>query len=224
MTVVRQFGLLLWKNYIQQKRQILVTLVEIALPLLFSAILIVLRQKVPFTNYPNATHYQSFLVDWLPLPVPYGGFQLAYVPSNASVVRQVAEDVQRSLGARAISSVRGFETEQKFEKFVRTDTQSGNVLAAVVFEHAFARDDEPLPLQVKYHLRFKYSPRNAPSGEKLELNPNNDLDWHTLSLFPPVPAARASGATQRPGGHPRVLSGRVPDGAARRRPRHHEGV
>lgn len=39
-------------------------------------------------------------------------------------------------------------------------------------------------LQVRYHLRFTYSPRNAPSKEKSELNPNNDLDWHTLSLFP----------------------------------------
>ncbi|KAL0196661.1 hypothetical protein M9458_005201, partial [Cirrhinus mrigala] len=35
-----------------------------------------------------------------------------------------------------------------------------------------------------YHLRFTYSPRNAPTREKSELNPNNDLDWHTLSLFP----------------------------------------
>ncbi|KAG9340457.1 hypothetical protein JZ751_021570 [Albula glossodonta] len=250
------------------KRQILVTLVEIALPLLFSAILIVLRQRVPFTNYPNGTNYDSFSVDHLPLTLVFGGFQLAYVPSNSSVVRQVAEDVQTSLGKRSIASAlsfwlrgsirkqselmcqvtavshqhgcslpllfpvlslgtqeveteerassspamplrcsappawvserkepspaavlwlaqpacpvpqtstftqcrslfRGFETEQKFEDFVRTDPQSGKVLAAVVFEHAFTHDDEPLPLQ-----------------EKSELNPNNDLDWHTLSLFP----------------------------------------
>lgn len=47
-----------------------------------------------------------------------------------------------------VSSVRGFETEQKFEDFVRKDPQSDNVLAAVVFEHAFSRDDEALPLQV----------------------------------------------------------------------------
>ncbi|KAI1884433.1 hypothetical protein AGOR_G00226350 [Albula goreensis] len=184
MTVVRQFGLLLWKNYIQQKRQILVTLVEIALPLLFSAILIVLRQRVPFTNHPNATNYDSFSVDHLPLALAFGKFQLAYVPSNSSVVRQVAEDVQTSLGKESIASVRGFETEKKFEDFVRTDPQSGKVLAAVVFEHAFTHDDEPLPLQVSYRLRFKYSPRNAPTREKSELNPNNDLDWHTLSLFP----------------------------------------
>uniref|UniRef100_A0A8C9WD74 ATP binding cassette subfamily A member 3 n=1 Tax=Scleropages formosus TaxID=113540 RepID=A0A8C9WD74_SCLFO len=184
MAVWRQFALLLWKNYTQQKRQILVTLVEVALPLLFSGLLIVVRQKVSSTSYPNATHYESFSVQRLPFPLSFGGFQLAYVPGNASVVRQVAEDVQQNLGVMAISSVRGFETEEHFEEFVKTDPESGKVLAAVVFKHTFAHNDEPLPLQVSYHLRFKYSPRNAPAREKVELNPNNDLDWHTLSLFP----------------------------------------
>ncbi|TSK87603.1 ATP-binding cassette sub-family A member 3 [Bagarius yarrelli] len=165
------------------KRQILVTLVEITLPLLFAAILIVLRQKVSFTNYPNATHYGSFSVEWRPAQLP-SQLQLAYVPANSSTVRQVVEDVQLSLEQGFISAVRGFETEHQFEEFVKTDPESAKILAAVVFKHTFTQDDEPLPLQVKYHLRFTYSPRNAPPKEKSELNPNNDLDWHTLSLFP----------------------------------------
>ncbi|CAG13485.1 unnamed protein product, partial [Tetraodon nigroviridis] len=52
--------------FLFQKRQILVTLVEIFLPLLFAGVLIVLRQKVPVTDYPNATVYQSFSVSSLP--------------------------------------------------------------------------------------------------------------------------------------------------------------
>uniref|UniRef100_A0A673NG98 ATP-binding cassette sub-family A member 3-like n=1 Tax=Sinocyclocheilus rhinocerous TaxID=307959 RepID=A0A673NG98_9TELE len=183
MAVWQQFGLLLWKNYIQQKRQILVTLVEIALPLLFSAILIVLRQNVSFINYPNATHYHSFALSDLPFSLCFQDLQLAYVPANASVVRQITEDVQQSL-QECIRTVRGFETEEQFEEFVKTDPESGKILAAIVFEHQFTHDDEPLPLQVSYHLRFTYSPRNAPPREKSELNPNSDLDWHTLSLFP----------------------------------------
>uniref|UniRef100_A0A671SGN1 ATP-binding cassette sub-family A member 3-like n=1 Tax=Sinocyclocheilus anshuiensis TaxID=1608454 RepID=A0A671SGN1_9TELE len=155
--------------------RILVTLVEILLPLLFSAILIVLRQNVSFINYPNATHYHSFPLSDLPPILCFQDLQLAYVPANASVVRQITEDVQQ---------MRGFETEEQFEEFVKTDPQSGKILAAIVFEHQFTHDDEPLPLQVSYHLRFTYSPRNAPVREKSELNPNNDLDWHTLSLFP----------------------------------------
>uniref|UniRef100_A0A4W6GB51 ATP binding cassette subfamily A member 3 n=1 Tax=Lates calcarifer TaxID=8187 RepID=A0A4W6GB51_LATCA len=163
-----------------QKRQILVTLVEILLPLLFSGILIVLRQKVPFKDYPNATIYESYAVDTLPKRF-LQHLQLAYVPGNSSVVRQVAEDVRGSL---FLSSVRGFETEEQFEEYVRNDPLSGKLLAAVVFEHPFSHDDEPLPLRVSYHLRFSFTPRNAPPKEKSELNPNSDLDWHTLSLFP----------------------------------------
>uniref|UniRef100_A0A8C2IMX7 ATP binding cassette subfamily A member 3 n=1 Tax=Cyprinus carpio TaxID=7962 RepID=A0A8C2IMX7_CYPCA len=173
----------LYVNYILlcifMKRQILVTLVEIALPLLFSGILIALRQKVSSINYPNATHYQSFGVSDLPFPLCYQDLQLAYVPANASVVRQITEDVQQTFPFNII-----FSSEKKFEEFVKTDPESGKILAAIVFEHQFTHDDEPLPLQVSYNLRFTYSPRNAPMREKSELNPNNDLDWHTLRLFP----------------------------------------
>ena len=49
-------------------------------------------------------------------------------------------------------TVRGFETEEQFEEFVRNDPLAGKVLAAVVFEHPFTHDDEPLPLQVSTTL------------------------------------------------------------------------
>uniref|UniRef100_A0A7N9AL73 ATP-binding cassette, sub-family A (ABC1), member 3b n=1 Tax=Mastacembelus armatus TaxID=205130 RepID=A0A7N9AL73_9TELE len=142
--------------------------------MLFSGILIVLRQKVPFKDYPNATIYESYAVDTLPKRF-LQHLQLAYVPGNSSVVRQVAEDVR---------GMRGFETEEQFEEYVRNDPLSGKLLAAVVFEHPFSHDDEPLPLKVSYHLRFSFTPRNAPPKERSELNPNSDLDWHTLSLYP----------------------------------------
>lgn len=87
------------------------TLVEIALPLLFSAILIVLRQKVSFTNYPNVTHYDSFSLEWPPAQLP-SGLQLAYVPANSSVVRQVAEDVQLSLEQGFISAGKAISETQ----------------------------------------------------------------------------------------------------------------
>lgn len=49
--------------------------------------------------------------------------------------------------------VKGFDTEEQFERFVQTDPHSENVLAAVVFEHPFTHDDEPLPLKVKVSMR-----------------------------------------------------------------------
>lgn len=54
-----------------------------------------------------------------------------------------------SCSSCAFPSVRGFDTEEHFEDFVRNDPLSAKVLAAVVFEHQFNHDDEPLPLKVK---------------------------------------------------------------------------
>uniref|UniRef100_A0A8C5GNT7 ABC transporter domain-containing protein n=1 Tax=Gouania willdenowi TaxID=441366 RepID=A0A8C5GNT7_GOUWI len=151
---------------------------------LFSSILIVLRQKVPFTDYPNATIYESFSIDSLP-KFFLRDLQLAYVPGNSSVVRRVAEDVQSSLRLKLQG---GFYLEDE----EINDPHSRAVLAAVVkilnkIKNTACADHVlcfGISAQVSYHLRFSFSPRNAPAKEKSELSPNSDLDWHTLSLFP----------------------------------------
>ncbi|MGH0175784.1 UNVERIFIED_CONTAM: hypothetical protein FKN15_071998 [Acipenser sinensis] len=146
MAVVRQFRLLLWKNYIQKKRQIVVTVIEIALPLLFAAILIALRQRVPSSVFPNATYFHNFSVTFLPQPLGWENLELAFIPGNVSTVRSLASDVGKQFkpGLRA----RYFDTEAEFENSIRKDPEFGNILAAVVFEHPFSHRDEPLPLQV----------------------------------------------------------------------------
>lgn len=64
-----------------------------------------------------------------------------------------------------------------------------------------------LHLQVKYHLRFTFTPRNAPIKDKSELSPNSDLDWHTLRLYPllQLPGPREQFDTEggTPGENPR---------------------
>lgn len=58
----------------------------------------------------------------------------------------------RGAGARAAHgspTARGFRSEKDFEDYIRYDNRSSNVLAAVVFEHAFNHSGEPLPLAVR---------------------------------------------------------------------------
>lgn len=74
------------------------TLIEILLPLFFTGVLIVLRQKVPVEDYPNATVYDSFSVD--ALLNKFCRLQLAFVPNNSTMVRQVVEDVRKQLSGR----------------------------------------------------------------------------------------------------------------------------
>uniref|UniRef100_A0A8C3V0P3 ATP binding cassette subfamily A member 3 n=1 Tax=Catharus ustulatus TaxID=91951 RepID=A0A8C3V0P3_CATUS len=180
----------LWKNpgceTLWNKRQILVTVIEVCLPLLFAAILIALRHRVHSVSHPNATLYPSESVHDLPSFFSSrhasNPWELAYVPSNSSAVQSIAEAVERALPINI--RAQGFPSERDFEEYVRLDNRSGSVLAAVVFRHRFPHSLAPLPLQVEYELRFKYSPRNAPRSEQTGLNPNLDRDWHTGYLFP----------------------------------------
>lgn len=62
---------------------------------------------------------------------------------------------------------RGFETEEQFEDYVRNDPLSGKLLAAVVFEHPFTHDDEPLPLKVKGRI---HTLSHTVAGRQLNLS------------------------------------------------------
>ncbi|XP_068100526.1 phospholipid-transporting ATPase ABCA3 [Hyperolius riggenbachi] len=200
MAVFRQLGLLLWKNYVLQKRQVIVTVIELALPLLFSAILIALRQRVESENFPNATFYKLMNFPSMPTFFLTDKWELAYIPSHSDAVRDIAETVERNLEINI--KAHGFPTETEFEEYIKHNNQSGNVLAALVFDHPFNSSDEPLPLQVRYKLRFKYSPRHAPLNEQTGLNPNVDRNWHTRFLYPLFQLPGPRERTDKNGGTP----------------------
>ncbi len=71
----RQFLLLLWKNYLLQKRKVFLTVFEIGLPLFFAIILLLIRMKVSLTKYESPRTWNSFSVDRFP-------FTILLVPSH----------------------------------------------------------------------------------------------------------------------------------------------
>lgn len=75
----------------------------------------------------------------------------------------------------------GFPSEKDFEDYVRYDNHSTNVLAAVVFEHAFNHSRDPLPLAVR---------TPAP---RIQLPParNQAQPPRARSKCPPFPAVRS---------------------------------
>ncbi|KAF4015502.1 hypothetical protein G4228_007417 [Cervus hanglu yarkandensis] len=204
MAVLRQLALLLWKNYSLQKRKVLVTLLELFLPLLFSGILIWLRLKIQSENVPNATLYPSQSIRELPLffsfPPPGATWELAYIPSQSEAVRTVVENVQRALVINL--RARGFASEKDFEDYIRYDNRSANVLAALVFEHTFNHSRDPLPLAVRYHLRFSYTRRNYMWTQTGSFFLKETEGWHTTSLFPLFPNPGPREPTSPDGGEP----------------------
>ncbi|KAM5199106.1 phospholipid-transporting ATPase ABCA3-like isoform 4-T4 [Hipposideros larvatus] len=92
--------------------------------------------------------------------------------------------LRRALGGGAASvnlstsraEVRGFSSEAKFESYVKYDYRAYKVLAAVVFYCDFKNSNDPLPLQVKYHLRLVRLQRNFGKPDV--------SGWKTSFLFP----------------------------------------
>ena len=71
-----KFQLLLWKNWVVQKRHKVQTLVEIALPVFFAALLVLIRDLAPADVFNNATVYPAYRIE------P----NLPDIPSAASIV------------------------------------------------------------------------------------------------------------------------------------------
>ena len=99
MAAGRQFVLLLWKNWLLQKRKVILTIFEIAVPALFALVLVFIRQRVTATDYPAPHVWKRFSVDNFneivlsPLPMtpilsdPRWG--LAFAP-NTPIVQRIA--------------------------------------------------------------------------------------------------------------------------------------
>ncbi|KAL6094140.1 hypothetical protein STEG23_017683 [Scotinomys teguina] len=186
MTVFKKLKLLLWKNFILKKRKTLITLLEILMPLLFSAIVLYLRfnsmpKHVSTTNYPP--------VDISLLPMYFNNyplknkFQLVYIPSKSETLKAVTEMVEQTFAVDF--EVLGFPSVPLFENYIIKDPKSFYILVGIVFDHSFNSSNEPLPLVVKYDLRFSYVQRNFAASLKHLFFQEEMEGWCTAFLYPP---------------------------------------
>jgi len=102
----RQFGLLLWKNWLLQKRAKVLTVFIVVIPPLFSFILFCIRGLIASTPHLTPTIWDSVLADTtfppnlqLPNQVPqaYRYWQLAYAPQDLQRVRLLVGDAVQLL-------------------------------------------------------------------------------------------------------------------------------
>jgi len=95
----KQLGVLLWKNYVLQKRSIVGLILEILLPMLFAIILLPIRSIVQSTNYSSDTNYDAFQLNQYPsiLPktpsYPAQKWFIGFTPSNNAILNQTMNTV-----------------------------------------------------------------------------------------------------------------------------------
>uniref|UniRef100_A0A8C6FY67 ABC transporter domain-containing protein n=1 Tax=Moschus moschiferus TaxID=68415 RepID=A0A8C6FY67_MOSMO len=190
LLTLNQFAVLLWKNFTLKRRQFLNLVLEVLTALAFPVMLLLLRAvfhitvagPFSFTSQPIST-LPSFLQNdetW----------ELIYVPSNIDVVKEITENVKRNLNI----SIKGFSSEIEFEKYIKYDYRSHKVLAAIVFDCDFKNRHDPLPLQVKYRLRFAAIQRTI-------IWPD-ETGWKTTLLFPNKPSVGPRNPGHHDGGGP----------------------
>ncbi|XP_023369620.1 ATP-binding cassette sub-family A member 3-like [Otolemur garnettii] len=180
----RKFIALLWKNFILKKRKCIALVVEMVLTFIFGATLLGTRYFTVLKTY-GPYGFPPLRVDDVPLFIraptmfPYP-WELAYVPSKSIVVRDIVENVKMNLNNNI--KVLGFSTEGHFEDYVKQENNSQKVLAAIVFDHNFKNSNDPLPLKVKYYLRFSNFQKNILIGRIWDKK-----NWFTSFLFSPLP-------------------------------------
>ncbi|XP_060028541.1 ATP-binding cassette sub-family A member 17-like [Erinaceus europaeus] len=184
MTMFKNLKLLLWKNFLLKKRKTLITVLEVLMPLLFSTIMMYLRfSSLPRKRHP--TNYHAIDISSLPaffysFPIK-GKFQLIYIPSRSEALKAVVEMVEQSFDVEF--EVLGFPSVSSFETYIKHNPKAFYALAGIAFDHNFKDSKEPLPLEVKYELRFSSIHRNNVFF-KLIFQEDDAGGWHTSSLYP----------------------------------------
>ncbi|ESO00555.1 hypothetical protein HELRODRAFT_82844 [Helobdella robusta] len=174
----RQFSLLLWKNWLLQKRKIILTIVEVLLPVLFAAILLAIRSKTASNFVSEPTTEGRFEVKTAPTNVTVPPMQsrkrLAFTP-NTDFTRKI---INRTLNMMSIpfAPELGFDTEKELEYNV---SSTDYVLAGVVFLDSSFQDSQTFNSTITYKIRMK-SEEKVPGTNVLR-----SKDWRTEFLMPP---------------------------------------
>lgn len=138
-----QFTLLLWKNFVLQKRKKCVTVFEILVPVFFAALLLIIRLVSDSTYIDNNTEYSSF-----PLSageIPAGKQKLLYTPSNL-YTDALMSTVQNATNSTSVIS---YSTEAALVDAYSQDTNN-DIWAGVVFSGDFTSG---WPTTINYKLR-----------------------------------------------------------------------
>ena len=157
-----QFLLLLWKNWTLQKRAVTRTVLQIILPLLFIAILVLLRAFRIKDELKPQTDYSAFDINELPQGITLRNF--AYAPNN-SHVSAVMNIVSKKLSL----NISAFENE---EYMINSLTNAENYLGGVYFK------TDPSTNNIVYKIRLSSKSKNT---NKTKIS---STSWMTQFVFP----------------------------------------
>ncbi|XP_065074349.1 phospholipid-transporting ATPase ABCA3-like [Ochlerotatus camptorhynchus] len=189
-----KFKLLLWKNWIIQKRHYVQTIFEITIPVLACSLLILVRGLVNPSTYSKPTTFSSLNVSSIASirtmitnhPIE---LTLAFTPKNL-IFEQVVKKAARSLGTDV--RIKGFNDTKSMNNVLITS----NYLAGIEFGDHLKNISE-LPDNLSIALRY-------PSEMRTTVLPGAEFwaNWRTFLVFPPFQTYGARAVNYTDGGYP----------------------
>ena len=92
-----QLWLLLWKNFLLQKRSIYGALIELIVPTIFVIILIPIRTIVTAEQKSNFTTYREFGLNMFDFPLMFTNFSFGYYPNDSLLVSRITNKLATKL-------------------------------------------------------------------------------------------------------------------------------
>uniref|UniRef100_A0A182PQD2 ABC transporter domain-containing protein n=1 Tax=Anopheles epiroticus TaxID=199890 RepID=A0A182PQD2_9DIPT len=189
-----KFVLLLWKNWIIQKRHYMQTAFEVTIPVLACSLLILVRGLVTPTVYNEPSVFRNLNVLSLAMirelltlhPIE---LKLAYTPRN-EVLDRVVVRAARLLGSDVLHQ--GYnDSESMYKALV-----AHNYLAGLEFDEKF-QNITSLPERVNVAIRF-------PSEMRTSFLPGSQFwaNWRTFLIFPQFQVYGARAVNASDGGYP----------------------
>ena len=200
MGKVNQFVLLMWKNFVLLKRTPVRTFFQVALPLLFIIIVVLLRVSVIKSEHRSHVMYPAFEVN--PLPAKLKALKIAFAP-NTNDVGKVMEEVKKQL---SLNYSKGFESEEDMVQALVSQEDRRNEKSKTQYLGGVAFNTSLDQKNIVYKIRLSSASANKQdaSKEAKQEGPGSDpsATWNTQFTFPvfEVPGPRNRNASH--GGPP----------------------
>ncbi|CAG9584632.1 unnamed protein product [Danaus chrysippus] len=199
MSAFEKLKLLIWKNFLLQKRHKYQTLFEIASPVIFSLFLILIRCLVDPQSKPD-TSYQPFLPTYFNmsgrqlgnLTTAKSDGTLAFSPENP-LTRKVTKDAMAKVALdnlngfiallfdpRVLPEPKGFNDSSQLEAALSKPNVMNHILVGIQFDDSMANATE-WPEDINVTLRFPAVMRTPMLEHPLRIS------WRTNLLFPLFP-------------------------------------
>lgn len=192
-----KFQLLMWKNWLLVKRLKVQTTLEIVIPVIFSALLVLIRGLSDPDVFPEPFDYNSLVVvnsTWERPGERDFDWAIAYSPQNP-LLDKLMEDVQVAMNLTRIDPYRSAS-----ELNAHLVNEKNRPLVGIIFDESFSAATSELPKDLNYKMRFPGELRVVPTfqtGTGVLYN-----NWRTQFLYPPFAEGGPRNKFNPTGGRP----------------------